>query len=119
MPPLQNPSAQNPLTLAGREKRVRTFTQITKAQGVRTATRDVVPDIKNATICRDSRARVRPCIPHVPTSRCCNRVFHCSALLRAGQARQNRCCAALTGIAARLRYLHAPPEKAAVLFSAH
>jgi hypothetical protein len=36
---------------------------------------------------------------------------------RAGQARENRCCAALTGIAARLRYLHAPPEKAAVLFS--
>ena len=117
MPHIENPSTQNPLALAGREKRVRTSTQTTKTQGVRTAARDVVPDSENATICRDSRARVRVRSPHVPSCKCCNRVFHRTGKVRAGHAVKNRCHAALTGIAARLRCLRAPPEKAAVLFS--
>src|SRR6201995_5612532 len=117
MPHIENPSTQNPLALAGREKRARTCTQTTKTQGVRTAARDVVPDSENATICRDSRARIRVRSPHVPSCKCCNRVFHCTGIVRAGQVNENRCCAALTGTFARLRCLHAPPEKAAVLFS--
>src|ERR1700730_1978793 len=85
MPHIENPSTQNPLALAGREKRVRTSTQTTKTQGVRTAARDVVPDSENATICRDSRARVRVRSPHVPSCKCCNRVFHRTGIVRAGE----------------------------------
>src|ERR1700744_206100 len=72
----KNPSTQNPLALAGREKRARTFTQDTRTQGIKTAARDVVPDKENATIWRDSRARVRLARPHVPCVERCKLFFH-------------------------------------------
>src|SRR5262249_44176658 len=63
----KNLSRQNPLALAGRGKRARTFTQDHRTPGIKTAARDVVPDKNNATIWRDSRARVRADRPHVPS----------------------------------------------------
>src|SRR5882757_961928 len=61
MPNLKNPCGQNPLALAGRENRARTCTQYKWTLGIRTAARDVVPDSPDATIWRDSGARVPGC----------------------------------------------------------
>ncbi|MBR2120324.1 MAG: hypothetical protein IJ935_17070, partial [Afipia sp.] len=55
---VQNPCRQNPLALAGCMKSDRAFTPYRRQSRIRTAARDVVPNDKNATICRDSRARV-------------------------------------------------------------
>src|SRR6266403_1242794 len=55
---LQNPCRQNPLALAGRQKRARAFTPNTGLSKINTAARDVVPDDPEATIWRDSGARV-------------------------------------------------------------
>ena len=55
---LKNPSGQNPLALAGRSNRARTCTPHRWTLEIRTAARDVVPDSPDATIWRDSGARV-------------------------------------------------------------
>src|ERR1700761_6938706 len=105
----KNPSTQNPLALAGREKRARTFTQDTRTQGVKTAARDVVPDKKNATIWRDSRARVRLARPHVPARKRCNVVFHRSGLSRALHSPKRCRPAALTPTRLGIECCDVPP----------
>src|SRR6516164_836100 len=66
--PLSVSPIQNPLTLAERAfTRPNVYARHLINLGIRTAARDVVPDGKNATICRDSRARVPAARPHVPS----------------------------------------------------
>ena len=55
---VQNPCRQNPLALAGCMKSDRAFTPYRRQSRIRTAARDVVPNVRDATIWRDSRARV-------------------------------------------------------------
>jgi hypothetical protein len=58
MPILKYPCGQNPLALAGRKNCARTCTPYKWTLEIRTAARDVVPDSPDATIWRDSGARV-------------------------------------------------------------
>ena len=116
MPNLKNPCGQNPLRLAGSDLRARTCTPNNQTQGIKTAARDVVSDKEDATICRDSRARVRSGLPHVPqyahfteTLVPAGFLLRPTGIVRAGFGLQSVLAEMLTPIAVGIECLYVPP----------
>ena len=121
MPILKNPCGQNPLALAGREKRARTCTPNTNelrgSEPPHEMSYPTAQRLQYAVTHAQEFASVRP---HVPSLKHCNRVFHGTGMLRSCVILHctKPVAGELTVTAARIECLpRAAPKRRHVLFS--